>query len=226
MDQPRPVTKPKPEPAPAADPAPVVLIGGGGHASVVCETLGLIGVPVRGLLDDAESPPLAARGVSRLGSLSMLGGLVDPASGVRLVMGLGDLALRRRVLGAIASGVRWISPVHPVGFVSPSAAIGRGVWIGPGAIVHTGASIADHAVINTGAIIEHDCTIGENAHLAPGSVLGGSTTVGPDTLIGLGARVLPGVKIGERCIIGAGAVVVSDVHDGQTVIGVPARPTK
>ncbi|WP_262422983.1 acyltransferase [Brevundimonas denitrificans] len=45
-------------------------------------------------------------------------------------------------------------------------------------------------------------------------------------LIGLGARVLPGVRIGAWAVVGAGAVVMKDVADGQTVAGVPARPTR
>ncbi|MCC5787311.1 MAG: acetyltransferase [Phycisphaerales bacterium] len=208
-----------------ADPAsgPVVLVGGGGHASVVFETLALLGVQVRGLLDDASEPLLVRRGLSRLGPVSMLG---SPDASDSFVLGIGDVAVRRKVLDAFADAGRWISPLHPTATVSPSAAIGRGVWIGPGAIVHTAATINDHAIINTGAIVEHDCKIGENCHLAPACVLGGAVKVGRDTLIGLGSRVLPGVKIGEGCTIGAGAVVVADVPDGQTVAGVPARPLR
>jgi acetyltransferase-like isoleucine patch superfamily enzyme len=35
--------------------------------------------------------------------------------------------------------------------------------------------------------------------------------------------VIPGISIGARCVVGAGAVVTSNVPDGVTVAGVPAR---
>jgi acetyltransferase-like isoleucine patch superfamily enzyme len=41
--------------------------------------------------------------------------------------------------------------------------------------------------------------------------------------IGAGAIVLPGVTVGEKAIVGAGSVVASDVEDGATVAGVPAK---
>jgi acetyltransferase-like isoleucine patch superfamily enzyme len=42
--------------------------------------------------------------------------------------------------------------------------------------------------------------------------------------IGHGATILPGVTIGPNAIVCAGSVVRSDVHEGEVVAGVPARP--
>jgi acetyltransferase-like isoleucine patch superfamily enzyme len=44
-------------------------------------------------------------------------------------------------------------------------------------------------------------------------------------MLGVGVSVVPGVRIGAGATVGAGAVVISDVPDGETVVGVPARPT-
>lgn len=52
---------------------------------------------------------------------------------------------------------------------------------------------------------------------------GCSARIGLESLIGIGATVSPGVTIGQWCVIGAGAVVISDVADSATVVGVPAR---
>lgn len=49
--------------------------------------------------------------------------------------------------------------------------------------------------------------------------------IGDNTFFGAGARVLGGVTIGRGARVGANAVVVGDVEPGQTVVGVPARPT-
>jgi acetyltransferase EpsM len=40
-------------------------------------------------------------------------------------------------------------------------------------------------------------------------------------LIGTGAAVIPGVVIGKNCVIGAGSVVINNIPDYSTVVGVP-----
>ncbi|GJQ29552.1 MAG: acetyltransferase [Phycisphaerae bacterium] len=197
----------------------VVLIGGGGHALVVAEALGE-SAEVVGFFDDAPDAPLRARfGYERLGPLNA----IPPEIEAYFMLAVGDLALRRRLLAGPLGGARTFGITHRTASVSASAGVGRGVFIAPHAVVHAFATVGDHAIINTGAIVEHECVLGENVHVAPGAVLGGNVSVGRDTLVGLGSRVLPGVRIGVGCVIGAGAVVIRDVPDGATVVGVPGR---
>jgi serine acetyltransferase len=51
-------------------------------------------------------------------------------------------------------------------------------------------------------------------------------TVVNSELIGVGANIIEERTIGENSVIGAGAVVINDIGDGQTVVGVPAKPIK
>jgi UDP-perosamine 4-acetyltransferase len=185
-----------------------------------------MGLDVVGFLDDHPDAPLS-RGpdpVMWIGKLDRLDAIGDRP----WIMGFGNLAFRDRVVHLLEQreiGRSAKTVVHPTAYVSPSARLGEGVYIGPRAVVHTRAAVHDHAIINTGAIIEHESIVGVNAHVAPGAVLAGGCRVGPGALIGIGARLLPMLSVGDGCIVGAGAVVVRSVVEG-TVVGVPARPAK
>ena len=51
-------------------------------------------------------------------------------------------------------------------------------------------------------------------------------TIGDNVFIGAGARVLGGICVGNDASIGANAVVIHDVPDGATVVGIPAKVTR
>lgn len=206
----------------------LLVIGGGGHAKVVTEAARAQGWRVLGFFDDdrssaidAETPRLGE--VAQAASADLDGSALDGSPSCAIIA-MGSLELRAKLMAELRGLFGTV--IHPAAIVSPTAQIGVGVFISAGAIVQSRARIEDHAIINTGAIVEHDCVIHANAHIAPGAALGGAVTVGRDTLIGLGARIKPGVRIGTGCTIGAGAVVLRNVSDHSTVVGVPARPVE
>lgn len=199
---------------------PLVIYGAGGHGQVVAEAARAAGMRVVGFVDDA--PP--AETVAGLPVLS----LDHPdAAGAAFHVAVGDNATRQAILRRLSEQGRALCGVtHPTAFVSDSATIGEGVFVGPLAVVHTQARLGDGVIVNSGAVVEHHNDIGACVHVAPGAVLGGGVTAGERALIGLGARVLPGVTIGRDATVGAGAVVTAGVGDGETIAGVPARPIR
>jgi len=72
--------------------------------------------------------------------------------------------------------------------------------------------------------VDHDCEIEDFVHIAPGVHLAGGVLVGEGSLLGIGSSVIPYKRIGRWTIVGAGGVVVNDIPDCVTVVGVPARP--
>ncbi len=140
-----------------------------------------------------------------------------------VIVAIGDNAKREAVtLDLLRRGAILATVIHPRAFVSPSATVGSGVFVGPLAVVHSAAKLSDGVIVNSGAIVEHHCIIESFAHIAPGAALAGRVRVGHRTLLGIGATVRPGITIGSDAIIGAGAAVVRDVPDRVTQTGIPA----
>jgi serine O-acetyltransferase len=63
--------------------------------------------------------------------------------------------------------------------------------------------------------VEHQVTIGAEGFESP--------VLGDDIFIGAGAKIVGAVSIGSRVRVGANAVVIADVPDDATAVGVPAR---
>ncbi len=79
-----------------------------------------------------------------------------------------------------------------------------------------------------GIVLHKDCVIGNNVEIDQHVTLGGRKDdkvpiIGDNVRIGAGAKILGGVKIGDNAKIGANAVVITDVPNGSTAVGVPAR---
>lgn len=99
--------------------------------------------------------------------------------------------------------------------IHPACTIGRRVFI-------------DHAigvVIGATAIVEDDVLIYQGVTLGGVSLDKGKRhpTIKSNVVIGSGAKVLGNITIGINCKIGANSVVVCDVPDNSTAVGVPAR---
>lgn len=99
--------------------------------------------------------------------------------------------------------------------IHPGTKIGKGFYIG-----HWG-----------GIVINPSVVIGENCNISQGVTIGvvnggkkvGTPIIGDRVYIGPGVKIIGNIKIGNDVSIGANAVVVSDVPDGVTVGGIPAK---
>ena len=198
----------------------LVLLGGGGHAAVVAEAARSAGWTLSGYLDDAQDTEAARHlGLQRLGAISDIERIPSTALGHAAI---GDSKLRRRWLDALGDRAA-PAIIHKTAVVSPSASLAQGSFVGPRAVVNAGAVVGRGVIVNTAAIVEHDCVLEAFCHVAPGAAMGGAAVAGEQSTIGLNASVLPGVRIGASATLGAGAVAVTDLPDGATGVGIPAR---
>jgi len=206
-----------------------VIVGGGGHAKVLIESLQAAQYAGSCVIVDKDKLLWGRHvlGVPILGDDSLLPELFK--QGTRFfavgVGGTGDNGPRRRLFeSAVAYGLESMTIIHPSSIRSQWAKIGMGCQLLPGSIVNAGTDIGVNVIVNSGSIIEHDCLIGDHVHVASGAVLASTVRVGAGAHIGCGATVRQTISIGDGAVVGAGAVVVKDVPAHTTVVGVPARP--
>lgn len=115
---------------------------------------------------------------------------------------------------AISQVARFITGIE----IHPAAKIGRGLVI-------------DHGM---GVVIGETAEIGDNCTLYQGVTLGGTgkdigkrhPTLGNNVLVGAGAKVLGPFTIGDNTKIAANAVVLAEMPENCTAVGIPARVVK
>jgi serine O-acetyltransferase len=95
--------------------------------------------------------------------------------------------------------------------------IGRGAEFGPAFVLIHSTGVVINGKVRGGEHIylEHQVTIGAERRQSP--------VLGNQVFIGAGAKIVGAVCVGDDCRIGANAVVVHDIPDGATAVGVPAR---
>jgi sugar O-acyltransferase (sialic acid O-acetyltransferase NeuD family) len=205
----------------------IIVVGAGGHASVVADAILVSGSNIIGFTDsDPCRHGASLYGLSVLGDDEQVLSRYQPDN-LMLANGIGGIRTteRRRMVQTRLqdSGWRFVTVCHPSAIVSPRANIAESVQLFAGSIVQIGAVIGAGSIVNTGAVVEHDCDIGEYVHVAPGALLCGNVKVGEHSHVGAGAVVRQGVQLGPNTIVGAGAVVVEN-FSGCLLTGIPARP--
>ncbi len=111
----------------------------------------------------------------------------------------------------IAQFSRFITGIE----IHPGAKLGRRVFI-------------DHGM---GVVIGETAEVGDDVTIYHGVTLGGTSlrkekrhpTIGNNVVIGTGAKILGPFRVGDRVQVGANSVVVKEVPDDATVVGVPGR---
>lgn len=213
---------------PAANDKRCVILGGGGHARVLIDTLQVSGAAVPFAILDPDTVRWGTEmfGVPIIGGDDRLPDVIRQGA-TCFTVGLGSVGNTRPRQELFAFGLSYklepLTIIHPTAVVSPRTQIGAGSHILPCAIVNAGAIIGQNVIVNSGAIVEHDCVLADHIHIATGAKLASTVRIGTGAHIGAGAVVRQRITIGEGAVVGAGAVVVKDVLPHTTVIGVPAH---
>ena len=132
---------------------------------------------------------------------------------------------------------------HLAGFHLLARIISQLIRFFTGIEIHPGAKIGNNLFIDhgMGVVIGETSEIGNNVTIYHAVTLGGISpsidserqrhekrhpTIGDDVVIGSGAQIIGPIKVGNGSRIAANAVVVNNVPEGSTMVGVPAKVIK
>lgn len=128
--------------------------------------------------------------------------------------------IQRRLAG---EGVRFETIIAPDARISPLSEIGTGSVIYGYTSISVNCKVGEGVLLNGRVSIGHDVEIGDYTAIMVGTAISGECRIGSEVLIGGHAFIIPGKKVGDRAIIAAGSVVFTNVKEGTTVLGNPAK---
>ena len=194
----------------------LAIIGASGHGKVVADIARKNGYKEIVFLDDDER-------IHECGGYPVIGksseaGAID----ADVIIGIGNAGVRKQIQESIPDE-KLVTLIHPDAVVAEDVVIGVGTVVMAGAVINPGTHIGKGCIINTCSSVDHDCIVDDFVHVAVGSHLCGTVNVGAGTWIGAGVTVSNNVFICPDCMIGAGAVIVNDIWESGTYVGVPAK---
>lgn len=200
----------------------LAILGASGHGKVVADTAECCGWEKVDFFDD-DWPRLQVNGHWRVsGDCNALISRLSEFDGVLVAIGSNDIR-HTKLIALRNAGAPLATLIHPSATISRYAVIGEGTVVFAGVVVNAYARIGLGVILNTGCCIEHDCVLGHAVHISPGARLAGGVQMGDFSWVGIGACVRQLICIGSNVTVGAGAVVVADIANGTTVVGVPAK---
>ena len=187
----------------------LALFGYGGHAR---EVAAQIGEPVDFFVDD-EFVNEFTKPISEF----------DPKE-YQIMVAVADPKERERIINRLPKETGLFSFVHPsVKILDKNVFIGRGSFIGVNCVLTTNIKIGKYALLNRGVHIGHDCEIGDYFSAMPNTVVSGNVKIGNNCYFGTNSTVIEKKEICDNVILGAGGVVIKNITEEGTYVGVPTK---
>lgn len=199
----------------------LIIIGASGHGKVVAD----IAIKMNkwqsiAFLDDDES-------IKTSMGLEVIGKTADAfiyKNEADFFVAIGSNTTREKIQEKlIEQGLNVASLIHPSAVIGTDVEIGIGVAVMAGVVINSSTRIGKGCIINTSASLDHDNVIEDYVHISPGVRTAGTVSISKGTWLGIGSVVSNNVNICSGCKVGAGAVVVKDITEPGTYVGVPAR---
>lgn len=207
----------------------IVIIGAGGFGREVAWLIEDINKQsnqwnFRGFIDEN----IANHG-KVLNGFEILGGLewFNKNQDIYYVCATGNPKVKKEIIEKCRKyRVKAATLVHPSVIMWDKNVVGEGSIICASNIITVNINIGNHVILNLDCTIGHDSIIQDYCTILPGVNISGNVTIESGCEIGTGSAIIQGISIGANTILGAGSVLIKDLPESCTAVGVPAKIIK
>lgn len=205
----------------------IVIVGAGGFGREIawlierinanCPTWNFLG-----FVDDGVDVGTPINEYEVLGNTQWL---LEQSEVTYCVCAIGNTTVRKKLVDKLSENqnLQFATLIDPSVNYSSTVSFGEGSMICAGNNITVNVTIGKHTIVNLDCTIGHDVNLGEYTTLYPSVNVSGMTTIGSGSEIGTGSSIIQGISIEKNTIVGASSVVVRDLKESGTYVGVPAR---
>ena len=197
---------------------PIAIIGAGGHAKEVYQTL------LRYPTGTIEFLGFFVT-IEVLSNESLYGWKVQPMANIpvhaNVHIAIGSIA-GRRMINDLTHDKKKITIVDCAAIIGSDVELGDGCYIAPNATITANVRIGINCIVNTAATICHDVQMGGYCNISPAATICGGAQLGEGVYIGAASIIREKIKITDNTIIGMGANVLHPIEKEGTYVGNPA----
>lgn len=198
----------------------IILIGSGGHASSVIESMDNAKFKFVGYIDKFKEINISKKIISN----DIDEKVVEDFSDCYFFVAIGDNKIRDSWFKKIQKyKLKTVNIIDETAIIGKSVNIGTGNYIGKNVTITADVYIGNNNIINTGSIIDHGTKVSDSCNISPGAILNGDVIVNDLAWICSGCIIFGQKKIGRNSICGAGSIINKDVDDNWVVVGNPMK---
>lgn len=201
----------------------IILVGGGGFSLEIYSYLldeihqnTLADIEIKGVLDSIPDCELCMHHpeIKYLGDIS----LYQVEKGDYALIASGNSIQRRKIAAEVKNlNFPLHTYIHSTAYISPSASLGKGVFVGPHGIVSAHSIIEDNVALNVFCGVGHGAKIGPHSVMSPYSVINGDCELGEAVFLGSRVTLNPKICVGSFSLIDAGCILREPIDEFSLV---------